>query len=82
MNREEVLQIEKEYPKGTRIELIEMKGEPDFVSGLRGVVDFVDGIGQLHMIWDNGRTLALIPGEDRFKVVCQHERRIHNRTEG
>ena len=69
MNREEVLQIEKAYPKGTRIELIEMKGEPDFPAGLQGVVDFVDGIGQIHMIWDNGRTLALIPEEDKFKVV-------------
>jgi hypothetical protein len=33
-------------------------------SGEEGAVDFVDDAGQIHMKWDNGRSLALIPGED------------------
>ena len=37
--------------------------------GTEGVVDVVDDDGQLHMKWDNGRTLALIPGEDSFTVL-------------
>ena len=37
--------------------------------GTEGEVDFVDDAGQLHMKWDNGRSLALIPGEDRFTVL-------------
>ena len=69
MNQITDARIKSQYPKGTRIELIEMIGEPDFVAGLQGTVDFVDGIGQIHMIWDNGRTLALIPNEDKYKVV-------------
>lgn len=40
-------------------------------SGIMGTVDFVDDMGQLQMTWDNGRTLALVPGEDRFTVISQ-----------
>ena len=37
--------------------------------GTEGIVDVVDDDGQLHMKWDNGRTLALIPGENSFTVL-------------
>ena len=58
------------YPKGTRIELIDMDDPyAPIESGTKGTVEFVDDIGQIHMKWDNGRTLALIPGEDSFKVI-------------
>jgi hypothetical protein len=58
------------YPKGTRIELIDMDDPyASIESGTKGTVEFVDDIGQIHMKWDNGRTLALIPGEDSFKVI-------------
>ena len=60
------------YPKGTRIELIKMNDPYAPVpSGTRGTVEFVDDIGQIHMAWDNGRTLALIPSEDVFKKIWE-----------
>ena len=68
---ERMAKVYKEmYPKGTRIELISMDDpfapvEP----GTQGTVDFVDDMGQIHMKWDNGRTLALIPSEDVFKKI-------------
>lgn len=34
--------------------------------GLKGKVDFVDDAGQIHVSWENGRSLALIPGADSF----------------
>lgn len=37
--------------------------------GDRGTVAFIDGIGQIHIKWDNGSSLALIPGEDQFHKV-------------
>ena len=58
------------YPKGTRIELISMEDPfAPIESGTQGTVEFVDDMGQIHMRWDNGRTLALIPDEDSFKKI-------------
>ena len=37
--------------------------------GTEGVVELVDDAGSIHMKWDNGRTLAIIPGEDSFTVL-------------
>ena len=38
-------------------------------AGTEGTVEEVDSIGQIHMSWDNGRTLALVPGEDSFSKL-------------
>lgn len=54
---------------GRRIELIKMKGEDSLVRGDRGVVSFIDDICQIHVDWDNGSTLAIIPSEDSYKVL-------------
>jgi hypothetical protein len=37
--------------------------------GVRGTVDHIDDIGTIHITWDNGATLGLVPGEDRFKIL-------------
>ena len=62
--------LKEQYPKGTRIRLNSVSDlyaplEP----GTEGSVEMVDDAGQLLMKWDNGRTLALIPGEDSFSVL-------------
>jgi hypothetical protein len=60
----------KRYPIGTQIQLIEMDDPYAPVPpGTVGTVSAVDDAGQLHMRWDNGRTLALIPGVDSFRVI-------------
>lgn len=64
----------KEYPKGTRIELIRMNDPYAPVPcGTRGTVEHVDDAGQLHMKWDNGRTLALVPEVDEFRKLTDEE---------
>lgn len=70
-DQKNVERLKERYPEGTRIQLIAMSGESDMPSGLMGTVDFVDDIGQLQMKWDNGRSLALVPGEDSFTTVSQ-----------
>ena len=55
---------------GTRIVLDKDMNDPQpILKGEMGSVDFVDDIGQIHMKWDNGRTLALIFGVDEFHIV-------------
>ena len=78
--RNKVERLKEMYPKGTRIRLAAMSGELDMPSGLTGTVDFVDDIGQLQMTWDNGRTLALVPGEDSFSAISQ-PKPVQTRTE-
>jgi len=49
-----------------------MPNDPDPIPvGTAGTVNAVIGgpFGQIQVTWDNGRTLALIPGMDRFAVI-------------
>lgn len=50
---------------GKTLEIITMKGEPEY-SGRTGVVAFVDDIGQLHGSWGG---CAVIPEEDDFRIL-------------
>ena len=58
--------------KGKRIRLIKMGDDPNPVeSGIEGTIKFVDGIGQIHVDWDNGRTLAIVPEEDEYEILTE-----------
>ncbi len=71
-NRNQVERIKKAYPAGTRIELIQAMDDVQGVEkATKGTVVGVDDIGTIHMKWDNGRGLGLIPGEDNFKVLSR-----------
>lgn len=65
----QVEQIKKKYPVGTKIQLDHMDGEKDMPDGLLGEVKFVDDQGQLHMKWQNGHSLALVPNADDFHIL-------------
>ena len=68
MTRKEIERIKAEYPLGSHVKLIEMKGEPQMPYGLKGTVMSIDDIGQLHVNWENGSTLALTE-EDSFSKI-------------
>ena len=66
--------IRKQYPVGTRIRLHSM-ADPDAVPpGTIGTVMYVDDTGQIGMQWDNGRSLALVPGVDSFSRIDTPQR--------
>ena len=45
------------------------------------IVDYVDDAGQIHMKWDNGRTLAIVPSEDDFRKLTDEELAEGSETE-
>lgn len=64
-NKRVVDRIKAEYPKGTRVELIEMNDPYQRMeSGLKGTVNCVDDTGTIHVDWDNGICLGVVYGED------------------
>lgn len=67
-NQKQVEQLRNRYPKGTRL-CLDFMDEAGMPPGLQGTVELVDDAGQIHMQWENGRSLALIPGEDSFHRV-------------
>ena len=51
-----------------KVRLHSMYNEPQMEKNLEGTIDYVDGIGQIHVKWDNGSTLALNAKVDIFSV--------------
>lgn len=57
---------------GRRVECVRMTGDSRSVpAGVQGTVVFVDDIGTIHVKWDNGSTLGLIPGLDSYKLLSE-----------
>ena len=77
INREltpkEIAETRLNFPPDTRIELVHMEDNWAVPSGTRCTVDYVDDAGQIHMKWDNGRTLAIVPQVDKFRKLTQQE---------
>lgn len=71
LNQEQVKRIKEQYPSGMRVKLNYMDDPYGLPSGTMGTIDFVDDSGQIHVHWDNGSTLALIPNVDSFSVVTK-----------
>jgi hypothetical protein len=56
--------------KGKKVKLIKMVDPyTDLKAGDIGVIEFVDDAGQIHVSWENGSRLALIPGVDEYEII-------------
>ena len=71
-NKMELASLRETYPKGCRIQLIRMDDSQAVPTGTVGTVDYIDGMGQIHVRWANGSSLAIVPGMDCF-LKCTEE---------
>lgn len=69
MERRRIEEHKERYPRGTRVRLISMDDTQAPPSGTEGTVAHVDDIGTIHVSWDNGSSLGLVPGTDLFNIV-------------
>lgn len=68
-SRKTVERVRKEYPRGTRVELLRMDDVQAPPIGTQGTVLGVDDTGSLLMRWDNGSGLNVVYGEDLVRKV-------------
>lgn len=65
----EVEYLKNRYPAGTRLILHYMEDARAVPAGSLGTVRTVDDAGTIHVDWDCGRRLGVIPGEDSFEII-------------
>ena len=68
-SREIVERIRREYPAGTRVELVRMDDVQAPPIGTEGVVTGVDDTASLMVRWSNGSHLNVIYGEDEVRKI-------------
>lgn len=71
ISKETLERLRKEYPAGTRVELVYMNDpyNTKLFPGAKGMVVSVDDIGTIHVRWDCGSSLGVVYGEDRCRVI-------------
>ena len=69
VKREIVERLRKQYPVGTRVELVRMNDEQAPPIGTCGTVVGVDDMGSIMVSWDNGGSLSVVYGEDLCKKL-------------
>ena len=70
ISREAVERVRKQYPVGSRVELIYMNDPyENMPAGLKGTVVSVDDIATIHVNWDNGSGLGVCYGEDSCRLI-------------
>ena len=57
------------YKPGVRAVVLKMDDPWPVEAGMQGSVDHVDDIGTIHVKFDNGRFIGLIPDMDAFEIV-------------
>ena len=62
--------LKREYPAGTRVELVSMNDEHRKLKpGEQGTVIGVDDSGTIHVNWDCGSSLGVAYGEDKCRKL-------------
>ena len=70
ISKEALQALRKRFPKGTRVELVQMDDPQAPPIGTKGTVIGVDDIGSIMVSWDNGSGLNVAYGEDICRKVA------------
>ena len=73
-SREQIAALQRQYPRGTKVELLGMDDPQAPPTGTMGEVMGADDAGQLLVRWATGSSLSLIPGVDSFRIVQKGDR--------
>ena len=68
-SKETVERVRREYPAGTRVELVRMDDVQAPPIGTKGTVTGVDDTASVMVAWDNGSSLHVIYGEDVVRRI-------------
>ena len=70
ISKEALQALRERFPKGTRVELVQMDDPQAPPIGTNGTVIGVDDIGTIHVRWDCGSSLGVAYGEDVCRKVA------------
>ena len=71
ISKETLRALRERYPKGTRVELVQMDDSQAPPVGTKGTVRGVDDMGSIMVAWDNGCGLSVAYGEDICRKVVE-----------
>ena len=67
-----IKEIKEKYLPGMRVRMTKDMNDPynqGKKTGDEGTISVVDDIGSIHVKWDNGGSLAIIPEVDGFEII-------------
>lgn len=71
ISKETLRALRERYPKGTRVELVQMDDSQAPPVGTKGIVRGVDDMGSIMVAWDNGCGLSVAYGADICRKVVE-----------
>lgn len=74
ISQEQLKELRREYPAGTRIRLVRMDDEQAPPVGTCGTVAGVDDTGSLMVKWDNGGSLNVLWEIDEIKKEIEDDK--------
>ena len=72
IGKEALQALRERFPKGTRVELVQMDDPQAPPIGTKGTVIGIDDIGSIMVAWDNGSGLNVAYGVDVCRKVVDH----------
>lgn len=69
LRRETIEYLRESFPRGCRVELLQMDDPQAPPIGTLGTVIGVDDLGTIHVNWDNGSGLGVAYGEDACRRI-------------